>query len=157
MSMVSLDQMASALFVLLGFQVVAFTWRLNRELDVRKTWDPLKPSPPVRSEPDGKERCAGVENWFPPADCLNLLSMFLTVAAILTMLMGCSMCWPNAFMRGSLVLLVCHPIALLVHYGLSPFHTNCYEGKQPRCARYEAEVVFSAIALALGVMVGGGQ
>lgn len=149
MNQFAISEITSALFVLLGFQTVAFTWRLNRELDVRKSAQE-KVSTGVKST-----EAIGVENWFPPADLLNLVSMALTIAAILSVLVGCSTTVGMAFMVGSLVLLICHPVALLIHYRLSPFKTVVYRvGDQKRASPGEFVFVGSALGLALGLIVG---
>jgi hypothetical protein len=152
MNQFSIVEMTSALFVLLGFQTVAFTWRLNRELEVRKSLSAMEG--PVASVTKSIKK-EGVENWFPPADLLNLLSMALTIAAILSVLMGCNGSVGAVFMVGSLVLLICHPVALLIHYRLSPFKTTVYcEGDQKRTSPGEVLFVSSALGFALGVIVG---
>jgi hypothetical protein len=49
-----LKEIWTAAAVLMGFQLTAFIWRLNRETEVRKS---------------------GGKNWLPPADYLSLASM----------------------------------------------------------------------------------
>ena len=86
--------------VLLGFQVAAFTFRLNRELQF-------------------KDR---TERWFPLADCLNILSMLITVVFVFAIPiaqrrnLNIDSCY---FWFGvAMIIFIFYPIALVAHYDL---------------------------------------
>jgi hypothetical protein len=96
---VELKDLWTAAAVLMGFQLAAFVWRLNRETDVSKQ---------------------GGANWMPPADYLSLLSMFTTVFGVFVLPIA-GVLPPLASQRLfglSLILFAGYQLALLGHYKL---------------------------------------
>jgi len=87
--------------VVLGFQLTAFSWRIQRELTLRTR---LK--------------------WVPPADLLNLAS-FLVILGGVFVLPSLNLPRNEEFARDAfglgLLLLGIYPFALMAHYGLHPF------------------------------------
>jgi hypothetical protein len=87
--------------VVLGFQLTAFSWRIQRELTLRTR---LK--------------------WVPPADFLNLTSFVVTIAGVFV-LPALDLPQNDEFARDAfglgLLLLGIYPFALAAHYRLHPF------------------------------------
>jgi hypothetical protein len=119
--------------VIAGFQVTAFTFRLNRELQMGDH---------------------GAPTWLPPADYVNLASLAFTLAAVFVApIMGIYGEPVAAQALGlSLVLLACYPFALAGHYEL--FHrrvrTPMYFPRQEKIAI--AVTVVVAVAYIVLVM-----
>ncbi len=98
---ISPDTVRSAAGVLVGFQVAAFTLRINREIEVGDR---------------------GGRTWLPAADYVNLVSMTVAlVGFFIAPIMGFYGEPTAAKALGlSLVLLACYPYALAGHYELFP-------------------------------------
>jgi hypothetical protein len=96
---VSLKEIWTAAAVLMGFQITAFVWRLNRETEVAES---------------------GGKNWLPPADYLSLASLVsiafgvyaFPIAGIKSTLI------PEQMFGLSVILFVGYIFALLSHYNL---------------------------------------
>lgn len=100
--MLAIDDVMTACGVMLGFQLTALTWRVDRELAIRK---------------DGTEDKPAV-NWLPPCDLLNIMAMALTVGAMLLGLSNWGECIALKLFRSGLLLFLGHPLAMLAHYRL---------------------------------------
>jgi hypothetical protein len=89
----------TAAAVLMGFQLTAFIWRLNRETEVRKS---------------------GGKNWLPPADYLSLASMITIAFGVYAFpIAGYQFSLSSQQMFGlSVILFVGYIFALLSHYNL---------------------------------------
>lgn len=115
--------------VLLGFQVTAFTFRLNRELQFE----------------DRRER------WFPLADCLNLLSMLITVLFVflIPIVNRTNFDIDNCYIGFgiAMILFVFYPIALVFHYDLHK--KNKVEGQKYAT---RAEKITTIIALIVSII-----
>jgi hypothetical protein len=96
---ISPETVRSAAGVIVGFQVAAFTLRINREIAVGDKGD---------------------KTWLPPADYVNLASMTITlVGFFIAPIVGIYGEPTAATALGlSLVLLACYPFALAGHYEL---------------------------------------
>ncbi|AEE53292.1 hypothetical protein [Haliscomenobacter hydrossis] len=110
--------------ILLGFQVTAFTFRLNRELQF----------------PDRTQR------WFPLADFLNILSMLITTIFVFAIPIAqrnninIDNCY---FWFGvAMIIFVFYPIALIAHYDL-------LGKKKEEEQRYTTKQEFIVIIIAL--------
>jgi hypothetical protein len=102
----------TAAAVLLGFQLTAFTWRLNREVDVHRATRPEDPP----------------QNWLAPSDYLSLFSLLITVVAVFVLPLvfndrpifkeKAMDYWAVRAFGLSLILFAGYPFALLGHYNL---------------------------------------
>jgi len=94
-----LKEIWTAAAVLMGFQLTAFIWRLNRETEVRKS---------------------GGKNWLPPADYLSLASMIAIAFGVYAFpIAGYKFTLSPQQMFGlSVILFVGYIFALLSHYNL---------------------------------------
>jgi hypothetical protein len=118
--------------VLLGFQLAAFTWRLQRELTMESEGETV---------------------WVPLADWLNLVA-FVVVAGgvfLLPVLGDSNRTLPrNAFGLG-VVILAFYPFALLGHYKL--FRPREPFVKRPVCPWEEGIVLIGAALAVIGYIV----
>jgi hypothetical protein len=119
--------------VLLGFQMTVFIWRLNREVAL------------MSSKPDET-------NWFPPADYLNLSSMFVLIFAVFLApaLDGSGDDRASTGLRLALCLLAGYPFAIAGHYRLFRIGKPA---RRPYCTFQEGVAVLSTMAFAGGFMV----
>ena len=95
----TLGEVWSAAAVLLGFQLAAFTWRLQRELTM------------------GSQ---GQQQWLPLADMLNLVSFVVVAGGVFVLpLLGVSNdALPRDALGLGVLILTFYPFALLGHYRL---------------------------------------
>lgn len=89
----------SAAGVIVGFQVAAFTLRINREIAVGDKGD---------------------ITWLPPADSVNLVSLTATLLGVFVAPIAgfYSVSTAAAVLGFAMILLVCYPFALAGHYEL---------------------------------------
>ena len=114
--------------VVSGFQIGAFTWRINRELEMAHR---------------------GERVWVPVADWLNVAALVVTLLGVYAAgALGLLPVQDSALMFGwSVLLLACWPFAMLGHYdllGRNPRTTN-----RPPITGQEAGVVVGAGVLSL--------
>jgi hypothetical protein len=98
---VNLNEIWTGAAVLMGFQLAAFVWRLNRETEVQKMH-------------------ADNWNWMPPADYLSLASMLVTVFGVFVLPIS-GVIDPSAaqvLFGLSAILFAGYQLALLGHYKL---------------------------------------
>jgi hypothetical protein len=94
----------TAAAVLGGFQIAAYIWRLNREIEVHR----------------GKAEGAKPDNWLPPSDYLSLLSLLITTIFVFAAptlspkFDAAAVHWFGL----SVILFAGYPWALFGHYGL---------------------------------------
>jgi hypothetical protein len=114
--------------VLLGFQLTAFTWRLNRELEMG----------------DRGERV-----WVPLADMLNLAAFVVVVGGVYVLpVLGVSdRALPRDALGLGVVMLAFYPFALLGHYELFK-PPDDPDDQRPRCPGQE-QIVLVVAALAV--------
>jgi hypothetical protein len=88
----------NAASVILGFQLVAFTWRMTRERDMNSRGKPT---------------------WFPFADMLNLAAIVVNIGGtFLAPIFGIGEIHPAGALALSLILFAAYPFALAGHYEL---------------------------------------
>jgi hypothetical protein len=111
-SEITLANVWSAAGVIVGFQVAAFTLRINREVAVR-------------------ERRG--QTWLPVADYVNLASLAITLVGVFVApIIGLYKEIPAARALGlALVLLACYPFAVAGHYELLTFKHPKIDPKDP--------------------------
>jgi len=130
---VTLGNIWSAAAVLLGFQLAAFTWRLQRELTMES---------------------GGVETvWFPLADWLNLVA-FVVVAGgvfLLPVLGVSNRTLPRDAFGLGVVILAFYPFALVGHYKL--FRQRKARVGRPKCPREELIVLVEAALAVIAYIV----
>ncbi|MBS1942189.1 MAG: hypothetical protein JST38_15065 [Bacteroidetes bacterium] len=102
------EDIISAIGVLLGFQITAFSWRISRELSFRDKHD--------ADELRKNNEEMFVTNGIAPSDWLSVLSIILNVFAVLMMLLGGDGRVSLALFGAGLVLFGTYPFAILGHY-----------------------------------------
>jgi len=116
--------------ILLGFQLVALSWRIQREIKMQE---------------------AGQRTWFTLADYLVVLSMMsILLGTFLIPTFVLSARWPIVSIGVSVAFLVFSPIVAACHYGL-------FRGKRPCPAPYALpeEWIMFAVSVA-GVVIYAG-
>lgn len=123
--------------LLVGFQVAAFGWRINREISVGD---------------------AGRKTWFPVPDVINILSMLSVVFfCVLTPLAkGQFQKSSEVVLAASYILFVFHPISMAAHYRLWGKEGRSFYTKQNRDYPYitgqeVASVCLSLVSAGVGV------
>lgn len=125
--------------ILLGFQVTAFTWRVNRELQFR----------------DNAVIGAKIYNGSSPSDWLCLAAILLNAAAIVALLLNAPATIGFALFGVALVFFATYPFAVLAHYRM--FRKTEHEvGSQPVSTTTEWIIICVGlvVALVVGFMVG---
>jgi hypothetical protein len=117
----------SAAAVLLGFQLAAFTWRLQREL---------------------KMAAAGEITWLPLADMVNLVAFVVVAGGVFVLpILGVSdRALPRNALGLGVLLLAFYPFALLGHYELYwPYSRS----RQRSWCPYQERIVLVGAAVAV--------
>lgn len=128
--------------ILLGFQVTAFTWRVNRELQFR----------------DKANVGDKVHNGSSPSDWLSLAAILLNASTIVALLLNAPAAIGLALFGVSLVLFATYPFAVLAHYRIFR-RTEHVVGSQPVSTPAEWIIISVGLVVALivGIMVGNGS
>jgi hypothetical protein len=130
---ISPDTVRSAAGVIVGFQVAAFTLRINREIEVGDR---------------------GERTWLPLADYVNLVSMTVALVGFFIAPIVGFYGEPTAAkaLGLSLVLLACYPYALVGHYEL--FTGEDREDRtRDYCPRQEKIAITVTLLLALAYLL----
>lgn len=134
---VQLSDIWVAAGIILGFQITWFSWRISREIQMRKR---------------------GERTWLPPADIVNLVSMSLIIVGVFILpIFGFKYLNIVKYIFALAVfLIVGHAFALAGHYQL---FNKRKKKKQPYCSSQERNVLFilailTAIYIVLCVIIG---
>jgi len=137
------EDLISAIGVLLGFQITAFSWRISRELSFRDKHD--------ADELKKNNEEMFVTNGIAPSDWLSVLSIILNVFAVLMMLLGGDSRVALALFGAGLVLFGTYPFAILGHYQMF-VRTQHKIGSQKNATTSEVVLIFFG---ALGALLTG--
>ena len=128
MNEIHITEVWAAAALVIGFQLLAFSWRLDRELKLMDLY---------------KEKQIDEPNWFPLGDYLNLLSMLVLISKVFIYYAD-----PKAAASGltlSLILLAGYPFTIIGHYWL---FTNPAPKDRPYCTWQEALCIIVTLVFA---------
>jgi hypothetical protein len=122
----SLYNIWNAASVILGFQLLAFSWRIQREAELQRQEKPT---------------------WLPVADKLNLAAILVNIIGTFLLPIAGHNERPEYALAFSLILFATYPLALAAHYELFFRHWN-RKRYFPRQERIIADVLIACFAVA---------
>ena len=92
-------EIIATVYFLLATQLAFFGWRINREINVREK---------------------AKKTWIPVCDILNIINMILTasICIVAPLITGEFVYFSEAYVGFAIILVICHPINVMGHYGL---------------------------------------
>ena len=92
-------EMIAIVYFLLATQLAFCGWRINREINVREK---------------------AKKTWIPVCDALNIINMIFTasICIVAPLITGEFVHFSEAYVGFAIILVVCHPINVMGHYGL---------------------------------------